>query len=472
MINLVPLPGELRELPGSLALDGVTVTGDARTAGLLTGYFGHGPTPVRLTLDPAIPDGDGYRLAVGPSGIEVTAARRSGLAFGVQTLRQLRTDNGRVPHVEITDTPRYAWRGALLDVARHHMPLEFLYRFVDQLAFHKLNVLHLHLTDDQGWRIEIDGYPRLTEVGAWRTESMVGRAGSTAFDGTPHGGYYTQAELAELVAFADVRGVRIVPEIEMPGHAMAALAAYPELGNDAARPLPVWTGWGISEHVFGVQDETLEFCREVLRQVMKVFPSRDIHLGGDECPTRQWENSAAARERAASLGLARPAELHGWFLGEIAGFLAEHGRRAVCWDEAAHSASPPPPGAAVMAWRDPVHAADAAARGHEVIMTPYRWTYLDYPQTGSPHEPLGQEGAIITLADVYRFEPGPVLGAQAQLWTEFAATPAEVEYLAYPRLCALAETAWSDLPKDFAGFTARLRPHLARLGVAHGEVPA
>ncbi|GAA3196377.1 beta-N-acetylhexosaminidase [Actinocorallia longicatena] len=469
MINLVPFPGEIRELQGSLELDGVAVTGDRDVAALLVEYFGEGRTPVRLLLGDR--DDDGYALTVSPEEIVLTARGTPGLLSGVQTLRQLLGPDGRVPCVEITDVPRYAWRGVLLDVARHYMPLDFVFRFVDQLAFHKLNVLHLHLTDDQGWRMEIDGYPRLTSIGAWRSESMVGRAGSVAFDGTPHGGFYTQSELSALVRFAAARGVRVVPEIEMPGHARAALAAYPELGNRADRPLPVWTGWGVSEHVFGVQEETLEFCREVLRQTMKVFPSADIHLGGDEVPTLQWENSSVARERSLELGLEGPSQLHGWFLGEMARFLSAHGRRAVCWDEAGDSDAIPPE-TVVMAWRDPAHAARASARGHEVIMTPYRWTYLDYPQTDSPHEPLGQEGEIITLSDVYHFEPGPVLGTQAQLWTEFAATPAEVEYLAYPRLCALAEIAWSSRPRDFAEFTARVGPHLARLGVPHGEVPA
>jgi hexosaminidase len=356
------------------------------------------------------------------------------------------------------------------------MPLEFLYRFVEQLAFHKLNVLHLHLTDDQGWRLEVDGFPRLTSVGGWRPESMVGRSGSSTFDGTPHGGFYTQEEMTGLARHAADLGVQIVPEIEMPGHARAALAAYRSLGVHG-RDLPVWTSWGISEDVFGVHDEALDFCREVLRQVMKVFPGKYLHIGGDEVPTVQWESDPFSRERAAALGLAGPSELHGWFLGEMTRFVASHGRQAVCWEDA----STLPRDAIVMAWRDGAGGADGewpgplggTGHGHPVIMAPYRRTYLDYAQTDSPQEPLGQKGEIITLSDVYHFEPepqGPVLGAQAQLWTEFAATPAEVEYLAYPRLCAFAEVAWGT--SSYPSFLRRLPVHLDRLGVRHGEVPA
>jgi hexosaminidase len=346
------------------------------------------------------------------------------------------------------------------------MPLDFLYRFVDEIARHKLNVLHLHLTDDQGWRVEIDGWPRLTEVGAWRSESMVGPAGSTRFDGRRHGGFYTQAQLRELARYAGQRGVTVVPEIEMPGHARSVLAAYPHLGNHPERQLPVWTSWGISEDILGVGDTTLEFCRDVLGQIADVFPSRYVHVGGDECPTAQWEASAEARRRAARLGLPGPHRLHGWFLGEMAGFLAGLGRRAVCWDESGDDAGLP--GDMVLtAWRDPAHGASAVARGHQVIMAPYRWTFLDYPASDAPDEPPGQPGHLLTLDDVYGHdplaglppaygdEPG-VLGTQAQIWTEFAPTPDHVWRLANPRLWALAERAWSAAPGELADFRARL----------------
>jgi hexosaminidase len=458
-------------------------------AAIANAAIANAPTASAATASALTASEEGYRLDIRPDGIVLRAAHATGLLRGVQTLRQLlpaetgspRTappDAWRWPCLTITDSPRLRWRGVLLDVARHYMPLDFLYQFVDEIALHKLNVLHLHLTDDQGWRVEIDGWPRLTEIGAWRSETMVGPAGSARYDGRRHGGFYTQAQLRALVRHAEQRGVTVVPEIEMPGHARAVLAAYPRLGNQPRQPLPVWTDWGISDDVLGVQDETLDFCREVLAQIVDVFPSRYIHIGGDECPTSQWEASPRARRRAAELGLAGPARLHGWFLGQMRDFLAARGRRAVCWDE---DGGDLPPDVVLTAWRDPAHGTRAIARGHQVIMAPYRWTFLDYAQSDHPDEPPGQPGHLLTLDDVYRYDPlaglppasgdGPgVLGTQAQIWTEFVATPAHVRHLAFPRLCALAESAWSGVPGDLADFRDRLARHLP--GLLRGADPA
>ncbi|MHA6764183.1 beta-N-acetylhexosaminidase [Streptacidiphilus sp. PAMC 29251] len=460
--------------------------GAERPAALLREYFGaqlgsgvgeEAPT-VRLALGPD-PDHGGpehYTLVITPEQVTLTASAAAGLFHGVQTLRQLWTDESHLPCLTLTDYPLLPWRGFMLDVARHFMPLPYLRQLVDRLAFHKLNVLHLHLTDDQGWRIEIDGHPRLTEVGAWRTESMVGPSGSDRYDGVPHGGYYTQRELRELVDYAADRGVTIVPEIELPGHVRALLAAYPELGNHPERPQPVWTGWGISEDILGVSDAALDLCREVLDQVRRVFPSEYIHIGGEECPTTQWEASPAAREKARRLGLAGPDELRAWFLKEMADFLAVHGRRSICWDESGHAAGSLPEDITVVPWRDAAHGAGAVRRGHQVIMAPHRFTYLDYQQHDHPEEPPGQPGHRITLATIHGFDPldgglpvadghdprPGVLGAQAQLWTEFAPTPAHVDYLVFPRLCAFAEVVWSG-GGDYAEFLGRLEPHYARL---------
>jgi hexosaminidase len=498
---IIPRPSELALRPGRFTIGPtahlVAGPGAERAAGLLAGYLGPGrprtPTgpPIRLELSGAVDElgAEGYLLDIRPGEVHLRAAGEGGLLNGVQTLRQLlppaALDPATAPAeawwwpcVRVKDRPRLAWRGVLLDVARHFMPPEFLRSFVDQLALHKLNVLHLHLTDDQGWRIEIDGLPRLTEIGAWRTGTQTGPPGHERIDGTPHGGFYTQAELRGLVGYAAARGVTVVPEIEMPGHARAALAAYPWLGNRPERVLPVPTRWGISEHVMAVHDRALDFCRQVLAQTMDVFPSRFVHIGGDECPTTEWEDSAQARDRALSLGLASPAELHGWFLGRMHDFLAGHGRRTVCWDENGRAAGAPPASMALTAWRDPAHAALAVARGHQVIMAPHLATYLDYPQSDRECEPQGQPGATVTLADVYGFDPlagdlpaadpaqdadPGVLGTQAQLWTEYAPTPEHVGHLAYPRLCALAEVAWSAGPRDPAGFRDRLDHHEARL---------
>ncbi|GAB3973174.1 beta-N-acetylhexosaminidase [Actinoallomurus acanthiterrae] len=498
---IIPRPTRFARRPGWFTLPAVPHVsagpGAEPAAELLTGYLGpdrprggEGPV-IRLELDPGAAESapEGYDLTITPERVDLRAPALAGLRHGVQTLRQLLppetmdpatapADAWRWPCVTVTDRPRLPWRGMMLDVARHYLPTGYLFDFVDQLALHKLNVLHLHLTDDQGWRMEIGGLPRLTEIGAWRAESMVGPAGGDRFDGRPHGGFYSRRDLRRLVAYAAARGVTVVPEIEMPGHARAALAAYPELGNLPGRTLPVWTSWGVSEDILGVHDAALEFCRRVLAEVTDVFPSPYVHVGGDECPTVQWERSPAARRRAAEEGLAGPRELRAWFLGRMRDFLAGRGRVAVCWDENGRSAGEPPPGMVLTAWREPVHGAEAVERGHQVVMGPHQATYFDYPQSDRPDEPQGQPGRIVTLADVYHYDPlagglpvadpdrpgtPGVLGTQGHVWTEFAPTPGHVAYLAYPRMCALAEVAWCAGPRDFADFRRRLAAHTRRL---------
>jgi hexosaminidase len=485
---LIPRPHRLIRRAGSFRVDLTTAirvgAGAERAASLLRTYMKPAPQmldrasgssggEISLRLDKRLIGlGDeGYSLTVSPEVVMLRAPSHTGLLHGVQSIRQLLLahDGNRIPCLDISDRPRMPWRGAMLDVARHFMPVDFLHRFVDLLALHKLNVLHLHLTDDQGWRMPVRRYPALTGVGAWRPESMVGPAGSTSFDGRPHGGAYTHAELQDLVTYALDRGITVVPEIEMPGHARAALAAYPELGNFPDRRLGVWTGWGVSDAVFGVQESTLDFCREVLTEVMAVFPSRHIHIGGDECPTVEWERSPLAQARIAAEGMAGPHELRAWFLSQISRFLVGHGRKPVCWDDGEHSENMPPE-ATVMVWRDAEHGAAAAVRGHQVVMTPWQSTYLDYPQ-GSFGEPAGQSG-VVTLEDVYNQSLPPstwdkaardaVIGTQGQLWTEFVQTPRLAEYLAFPRLCALAESAWSGAG-DWWEFADRLATHEASL---------
>ncbi len=491
---LIPYPAGLTRDSGyftvSPTLHISAGSGAGRATQLLIDYLDrpasfHSGPGIRLDLvdDDALGP-EGYSLVITPEEVQLEASTEAGLLHGVQTIRQLLPLDGPalLPCLRIQDTPRLPWRGVLLDVARHFMPLEFLYEFVDLLALHKYNVLHLHLTDDQGWRIEIDGRPKLTEVGAWRTESMVGPAGSTVFTGEPHGGYYTQHELSGLVAFAAARGVRIVPEIDLPGHVRAALAAYPELGNRPDTPIPVWTEWGVSPDILGVHDKAFEFCRDVLSQTAAVFPSPHLHIGGDECPTVQWETNPDAQARAASLGLQSTAELRGWFLGELHTTLEELGRRAVCWDETGHSPGSLPAGMTLTAWRDAVHGALAVDRGHQVIMAPHTSTYFDYPEGDTGDQPPRE--LITTLQDVHRFDPlagglpiaspdgtqAGVLGTQAQLWTEHAPTPDHVRHLAFPRLCALAETAWSPVSRGYADFVQRLPGHLHRLR-ALGALP-
>ncbi|MER5886234.1 beta-N-acetylhexosaminidase [Streptomyces sp. NPDC001941] len=423
---------------------------------------------------------EGYGLTVGPHGVLLRAARTAGLLRGVQTIRQLLPAQAHLtghrhrtgwdlPGVEITDVPAHPWRGTMLDVARHFQPVSYLHRYVDLLALHKLNVLHLHLTDDQGWRMPVAAYPRLTEVGGHRAESMVGPAGSTRFDGRPHGGSYTRAELEGLVSYAAERGVTVMPEVGVPGHVRAALAAHPELGNHPERHLDVWTRWGICENVLGTGDHVLDFFRTVLDEVMDVFPGQYVHLGGDECPTTEWENSPAAAARAAHEGLSGPRDVHGWLLGSLADHLLRAGRRPVAWAERDTRL---PVDCTVMSWLEPGHAWRAARRGHDVVYADHRATYLDYPRGTGPQEPPGQPGYVVDLRTVHGLdltppaaEPelaGRVLGAQAQLWTEFVSTPEHIEYLTYPRLCALAERVWNPAA-DWAGFRERLAGHTARL---------
>ncbi|MFF6998207.1 beta-N-acetylhexosaminidase [Streptomyces sp. NPDC008313] len=486
-LALIPLPDRVARLAGHFILTADTAVragpGAEPAAALLRTLLApatalplalHPDGDIVLALDPALTGlgEEGYGLTVGPDAVLMRAARLAGLLRGVQTLRQLlpaRVLAGspagdtawRLPCVQITDVPRFAWRGAMLDVARHFQPVSFLRRFTDLIALHKLNVLHLHLTDDQGWRMPVDALPRLTGVGGRRRETMG--------DGTPHEGAYTRRELSGLVAYAAERGVTVVPEIEMPGHVRAALAAYPELGNDPRRHRDVWTRWGVSEHVLGVHDGVFDFCATVLGEVMDTFPSPYVHVGGEECPTAEWERSPLARERAAAEGLPGPAALHGWFMHRIAELLARHGRRPLGWTETGLDLPSP---FTVAAWRDAKHGLAAARRGHDVIMTPHQSTYLDHPRSHSPHEPPGQPGAVVDLHSVYHTGPAPddwepeaaarLLGTQAQLWTEYAPTPAHVEYLLFPRLCALAENAWTG-PRDWTGFSRRLRCHQARL---------
>jgi hexosaminidase len=463
-VHLVRSPGVFRLSPTSAiaAPDAVEV------ARLLQSYV---DLPLHADGDIVLEvagEGEAYSLSVTTSGVRLRGSV-AGLRHAVQSLRQL-ISGAEIPLVEVHDEPRFGWRGAMIDVARHFLPVSYLRRLVDQIALYKLNVLHLHLTDDQGWRMPISRYPALAAVGGHRAESMVGPAGSTTYDGMPHRGAYTKDELRSLVAYAAERGVTVVPEIEMPGHARAALAAYPNLGNFPERTLPVWTGWGVSEALFGVQEQTFGFLRDVLTEVLQVFPSPHIHIGGDECPSVEWETSPLAAARIAAEGLPGAAALHGWFLGRISEFLVSQGRLPICWDDGENPQGLPRQ-AAVMIWRDPRHGLEAVRRGHNLVMAPFRTTYLDYPQSAEG-EPPGQPTAVVSLQDVYRNEPLPadwdascaarVLGTQGQLWTEFVRTPEHAEYLAFPRLCALAESAWS-VERDWHDFRERLDAHAPML---------
>ncbi len=451
------------------------------------------PAAITLSVDPDRLGPEAYTLTVTPDHIEITGGDSAGAFYGVQSLRQLlpaeafatgpaRTEREwEVPAVTVADQPRFGWRGTMLDVGRHFMPKEFVLRLIDLLALHKLNVFHFHLTEDQGWRLAIEKYPRLTEVGAWRTETLIGHArrpeSEHTFDGIPHGGFYTQDDIREIVSYAAERFITVVPEIDMPGHMLAAITAYPELGN-GIKPAEVWRRWGVSEQVLNVEESTLDFCRDILAEVMQLFPSPLIHCGGDECPKAEWKASPAVQARIKALGLADEDELQAWFTGELAAYLAENGRRFVGWDEVLEGGGPArlPDDVVVMSWRSEEGGIEAARGGLDVVMAPCQYVYFDYYQSGDHEtEPLAI-GGNLPLETVYGYRPIPgeldanaarhVLGSQCQLWTEYVPNVEHAEYMLFPRLCAFAEAVWRDESAgvdDYATFLDRLRPHLARL---------
>ena len=425
------------------------------------------------------PDTEAYRLTITPDGIRIAAGGPAGAFYGVQTLRQLlpphtlrRTalDEGpwELACVEIEDRPRFAWRGVLLDVARHFFTKRDVLRVLDQMALHKLNVLHFHLTDDQGWRLEVKRYPRLTEIGSWRTESKPGW--NETGDGRPHGGYYTQDDIREIVAYAAARHILVVPEVDVPGHTQAAITAYPELGNTGAQ-LAVETGWGVKSNILNVSDGTLDFVRNVFDEVIELFPSPIICVGGDECPKDQWKASEAAQARMAELGLRNEDELQSWFIRQVSDHLEARGRQLLGWDEILEGGLPP--AATIVSWRDNHGAVRAAREGHQVITSPARQVYLDYRASDSADEPV-PVGTVLPVEEVYAFEPVPeelrgtpaaelVIGAQCGLWTEAIDNVRALDYQAFPRMSAFAETVWCAPSRDGAAFAERLAHHLERL---------
>jgi len=425
---------------------------------------------------------ESYRLEVTPAAITILAADAAGLFHGLTTLGQLViTDSGGVvsaPLVTIVDQPRFRYRGMHLDVARHFFPVAFIKRYIDLLARYKFNTFHWHLTDDQGWRFVIDAYPRLTEVGACRRETMVEKNFDPYLgDGVPYCGHFTQDEIREVVAYAADRYITVVPEIEMPGHALAALTAYPEYACTPG-PFEVGTRWGVYEDIFCPTEATFDFLEDVLSEVMDLFPSPYIHIGGDEAPKRRWRESGEAQAVMHREGLEDEQELQSYFIQRIERFLNAHGRRLIGWDEILEGGIAPD--ATVMSWRGTAGGIDAARQGHDVIMTPGSHVYFDHYQGDPRFEPLAI-GGFTPLAKVYGFEPVPadlsleeagrVIGAQANVWTEYLTTPAQVEYMALPRMLALAEVLWSPAEtRDWDSFRARLPDRLRdldRLGVAY-----
>lgn len=484
---------------------------------------------VRWVLDPALAEA-GYALTVapssgtaeegtaqeaagqehagqehaGPGGIEVRAGGLAGAHAAAQVLRQLAGPAAyrqapvgpgapTYPAARIEDSPAHPWRGVLLDVARHYLPKHDVLRFVDLAAMHRLDVVQLHLTDDQGWRMEVRRYPRLTEVGSWRRESAVGTWRAGVFDGRPHGGFYTQDDLREIAAYARERGVLVVPEIDVPGHVEAAVAAYPELSARHALEGPgvrheVRTTWGVSTDVLDPSEASLAFFRDVLDEVVDVFDPPYVAIGGDEVPIGLWRDNPATVARAAELGLPDVAALHPWFVGRLAEHLVAAGVRPVVWDEAFRlredGTSLLPPETVVTAWRGWTVGVRAMAAGHDVVMAPEQVLYLDHRGGDSPDEPV-PVGFLSTVRDVHGFVPlpdaalaeagvtradltapgaGHLLGIQAQVWAEHLDSVRRVDYTTFPRLAAAAEVAWCGPGGDLDEFEERLvRDHLPRL---------
>ncbi len=429
--------------------------------------------PIRLSIDGAM-KAEAYRLDV-DDRVTIVGGSRSGVWFALVSLLQLMQSTPRherpavageprafmVPKMNVIDEPRYSWRGSMLDCSRHFFPVAVIKRYLDLLAYHKLNVFHWHLVDDQGWRLEIPKYPRLTEIGAWRP--------GDSLNGRPYGGFYTASDVGEIVAYAACRGITVVPEIEMPGHSAAALAAYPEFGV-AGVEHSVPTTWGIHDKVLAVyKSETEQFMKDVLTEVFRLFPGKYIHLGGDECPREPWETDPACARFMAENDIPDLKTLHGRFMTRMSQFVVDAGRIPIGWDEVCDA--PIPTQTWVAAWRRPEFGVAAAKAGHSVVMCPSRvGCYYDYKNFDDPSEP-GNLG-VCTVDDVGRFDPTDgvphefhdlIVGSQGNIWTERIEFGRHLEYMAFPRLSVLADTLWANR-HDWNGVgQTRLTGHLAKL---------
>ena len=504
-ISLLPSPKSLIHGVGSLTINadaGITCagTGALSVAELLaeylrpaTGYSfpvteGEGGTIHLNATGCQEPDEAGfvneaYNLAVTSSSVKISAVTDTGLARGIQCMRQLfpaaiMADSHQktkwiIPAVLIEDVPCFRWRGQHLDVSRHFFSVQEVCRFIDILALHRLNICHLHLTDDQGWRIEIKKYPRLTEIGSIRESTLIGHLNDRPrqYENIPYGGFYTQEDIQTIVSFASRRHITVVPEIDMPGHMVAAISAYPELGNFKTETR-VRCHWGVSQNVLNVEESTVKFMKDVLTEVMDLFPARFIHVGGDEAPKYEWRVSERAQERMAELGLKSENELQSWFIRQMDQHITAAGRRLIGWDEILEGGLAE--GAAVMSWRGETGGIEAACQGHDVVMAPAHSVYFDYYQSEPKEDKHLAFGGMTRLDQVYAYNPVPdempkkyqhhVLGAQGQIWTEYIPTMDHVEYMGFPRICALAEVLWLEsIRKDYSGFLKRLKVHRDRL---------
>jgi hexosaminidase len=501
-VSMVPFPGVFSFKTGSSIIVSPLNGETAKAADFLADLF-HKSTGVAMPvengdkaikhavfmkIDTTIDVGkEGYKLEVTSKRIVLLAPTAEGLFHGVQTIRQLlppqvesvtasnSIEQFTVPQCMITDEPRFSYRGMHLDVCRHIFPVEEIKRYIDVLALNKFNTFHWHLTDDQGWRIEIKKYPKLTEVGSMRKETLIGHGATPpfTFDGKPYGGFFTQEEVKEIVKYASDRFITIIPEIEMPGHALAALSAYPEFACTKG-PFEAATQWGVFDDVFCAgKDTTFAFLEEVLDEVMELFPSSYIHVGGDECPKVRWEKCPNCLKRMKDENLKNAGELQSYFVKRIESYLNSHGRNIIGWDEILEGGIAPE--ATVMSWRGTEGGIFAAKLGHDVIMTPGTYLYLDHYQSKEPGQPLAI-GGYLPLELVYSYDPMPkeltadeqkyILGLQGNVWTEYILNSEHLEYMAFPRAFAIAETGWTPVRrKDFEDFLTRFEAQRERYDI-------
>ena len=471
--NAAMLSGYIEELTGMHLSTRPTVNPKDRTGN------------ISLLIDSKLENSEGYSITVTAKGVEIAGRTAAGVFYGIQTLRKSlpigKTNLVLMPSAQVAASPRFVYRGMHLDCSRHFFPASTVKHYIDMLALHGMNKLHWHLTDDQGWRVEIKKYPRLAEVGGWRSGTTLGH-NSPVNDGIRYGGYYTQEEIRDIVRYAAERYITIIPEIDMPGHMLGALAAYPELGCTGG-PYEVWGMWGVTDDILCLgKDHTLQFVKDVLDEVMQLFPGEYIHIGGDESPRVRWEACPLCQQRIRDLGItskgkqSAEALLQGWFTTEIQNYLSQHGRRIIGWDELL--GCDVESSATIMSWRGAKPGAEGATLGHDVIMTPVGPLYFDYYQTSSTWNEPTAFGGCNTLKKVYDFEPVAedlpadarhhILGAQANVWTEYITCEPQIDYQVLPRMAALAELQW--LPaelKDYQDFKERL-PRLAEIYKHYG----
>ncbi len=496
-LSLIPMPAQLQRLPGHFRLDASTTInvakGDVqakRVANQLQGWIrqargitpaiveGKGKGGIALATTASVKGREAYTLDVDASGVRIAANDETGLFYGAVTYWQLLTDpaaHSGVPAVHIVDAPRFEWRGLMLDSSRHFQSVAEIQHLLDQMAMHKLNTFHWHLTDDQGWRLQIEKYPKLTETGACRKPVGPDVALTGSAD-TPYCGFYTQEEAKQIVAYAAERHITVVPEIEMPGHAQAAVASYPKVGA-GGKKLAVSTDWGVNTALYNVDDGTFTFLQDVLDEVMAIFPSTYIHVGGDEAAKDEWERSKTVQAKMRSLGIDDEEQMQGWFIARIGDYLEKHNRHLIGWDEILDGKVPA--SATVMSWRGTKGAIKAANAGHDVVLAPSPTLYLDQLQSTLPDEQPGRPSGQ-TLKTLYDFEPVPtditadkakhVLGAEVTVFSEYLPNWYRTQHAIFPRMAALAERTWS--PKaDWNGFIARLPAQMSRYRAA-GIVPS